>query len=285
MRRELTLALAICAGALISAKPASAADLGGYGGYKDGNQAVADEWAVTGLKVGGLLLIQPSYEGSDEYDVYGIPYIFPIFGDGAGPGFFSRIDARALDDIRFKLIERDGFFAGPLAGYNLGRDEDDGDLLDGLGDVDGGIVGGAFVGYKVGAVTFDVALQNTFGDDGGYIVEFGAQLERHLRPGTTFTGRIGANYADDDYMENYFGISAAQAATSVAGLGVFDAEAGFKDIYIELGLKSELDAHWSARASVRYSRLVGDAADSPIVESEDQFTTLLGLSYKFDTAP
>jgi outer membrane scaffolding protein for murein synthesis (MipA/OmpV family) len=33
---------------------------------------------------------------------------------------------------------------------------------------------------------------------------------------------------------------------------------------------------------VRYSRLVGDAADSPIVETEDQFTGLVGLSYKFD---
>ena len=49
-----------------------------------------------------------------------------------------------------------------------------------------------------------------------------------------------------------------------------------------LGLKTDLDAHWSARTTLRYSRLIGDAADSPVVESEDQFTALVGISYKFD---
>jgi outer membrane scaffolding protein for murein synthesis (MipA/OmpV family) len=61
----------------------------------------------------------------------------------------------------------------------------------------------------------------------------------------------------------------------------FEAESGFKDVHVEVGLKADLDAHWSTLASVRYSRLLGDAADSPIVEDEDQWQGLLGLSYKF----
>jgi MipA family protein len=273
-------ALAVCAVLAIAIAPAGAADLGGYGGYKDGTPP-ADEWAITGLTAGGLLIVKPKYEGSDEYEAFGFPYIFPVFGDGS-PGFFSRIDARGLDDIRFKLIERDGFIAGPIAGYNLGRDDHDGDLLRGLGDVDGGVVAGGFVGYQFGPVLFDVSFRNTFGDDGGYLIGFGAEIERPLSERLLLTARIGANYADDEYMQNYFGVTAAQAVTSVAGLPAFDAGAGFKDIYVELGLKADLDAHWSARTTVRYSRLVGDAADSPVVESEDQFTALVGLSYKFD---
>lgn len=271
-------ALAICAG--LSFSPAHAADLGGYGGYKDGAPP-ADEWAITGLTVGGVLVVKPKYEGSDEYETLGFPYIFPVFGDGA-PGFFSRIDARDLDDIRYRLIERDGFVAGPLVGYNLGRDEDDGDLLRGLGDVDGGVVAGGFVGYHLGPVLFDVSLRNTFGDDGGYLIGLGAQIERSLSDRVQLTARVGANYADDEYMQNYFGVSAAQSANSVAGLAAFDAEAGFKDIFVELGLSADLDSHWSAMTKIRYSRLVGDAADSPVVENEDQFTALVGLSYKFD---
>ena len=53
-------------------------------------------------------------------------------------------------------------------------------------------------------------------------------------------------------------------------------------MFVEVGLKTDLDAHWSARTTLRYSRLIGDAADSPVVESEDQFTALVGISYKFD---
>jgi MipA family protein len=277
MRRTYTsmLALAVCAGFFGVSGQARAADLGGS--YKDA-PAPADEWGITGVKVGGVVIIQPTFEGSNNYEVIGFPYILPTFS--GGPGFFSRFEAKGLDDIRFKLIERDGFVAGPLAGYNLGRDEDDDDALDGLGDVDGGVVAGGFVGYRLGPVLFDTSFHNTFGDDGGYLIRFGAEIERPLRERLLLTARIGATYADDDYMQNYFGVSAAQSA--VSGLDAFDAESGFKDVFAEVGLKAQLDAHWEARASVRYSRLIGDAADSPIVESEDQFTTLLGVAYKFD---
>jgi MipA family protein len=179
-------------------------------------------------------------------------------------------------------IERDGFVAGPIAGYNLGRDQSDGRLLRGLGDVDGGIVAGAFVGYHLGPVLLDVSFRNTFGDDGGYLIGLGAEVERPLRDHVTLTARVGATYADEDYMRNYFGISAAQSATSLAGLPAFDADAGFKDVHVELGLKADIDAHWSARTTLRYARLIGDAADSPVVENENQFTGLIGLTYKFD---
>jgi outer membrane protein len=269
------LTLAACAGAL--AFPAMAADLD-RGGYKDGGAPV-EEGGITGLKVGGVLIVKPTFEGSDNYEVSGFPYLFPTFS-GGGPGFFSRFDARGLDDIRFKLVERDGFVAGPLAGYNLGRDEDDDDHLEGLGDVDGGVVAGAFVGYKIGSVLFDASFHNTFGDDGGYLIRLGAEVERPISQRLQLTARIGATYADDDYMQNYFGVSAGQSADS--GFDQFDAESGFKDVFAEVGVKAQLDSRWEARASVRYSRLVGDAADSPIVETEDQFTGLVGLSYKFD---
>jgi outer membrane scaffolding protein for murein synthesis (MipA/OmpV family) len=78
-------------------------------------------------------------------------------------------------------------------------------------------------------------------------------------------------------MQNYFGVAFATPLVSA-----FDADAGFKDVFLEVGLKAELDANWSLRGNLRYSRLIGDAADSPIVETEDQFTGLVGLSYKFD---
>ncbi|WP_088348543.1 MULTISPECIES: MipA/OmpV family protein [Rhodomicrobium] len=270
-------ALAICAPIFGAANIAAAADLGGS--YKDGGDPAGD-YSIESLKVGGILIVKPKYEGSKEYDVIGFPYILPSFS--GTPGFFSRIDARGLDDVRFKVIDRDGFVAGPLAGYNLGRDEDDGDRLEGLGDIDGGVVVGGFVGYRWNALLFDVSYHQILGDSDGYEIRFGVESERKITDRVTLTGRVGATYADDSYMQDFFGVSEAQSANSEAGLQAFDAEAGFKDVYAQVGIKADLDERWSAQASLRYSRLLGDAADSPVTESEDQFMGLFGLAYKFN---
>jgi outer membrane protein len=277
MRQVTTSLLALAIAAPLALSPASAADIGSY---KDGG-APEDEWAVSGFKLGGILVIQPKYEGSNEYEALGFPYILPIFAGGGGSGFFSRFEAKGIDDVRFKLLERDGFVAGPLGGYSFGREDNDGDLLRGLGDIDGGIVLGGFVGYHLGPVFFDVSYHHFFDDSSGNQIRFGAEIERPLNERVTFTGGIGATYADGNYMQDYFGITTGQAISSPNFSSAYDADAGFKDVNITLGLKAELDERWTARASVRYSHLLGDAADSPIVESEDQFTGLIGLSYKF----
>ncbi len=274
------LALAVSAPLIAAPTAAISADLG-EGGYKDAG-APAQDWALESVKFGGIVVIQPTYEGSDEYEVLGFPYLLPVFA--GGPGFFSRIDARALDDVRFELVQYDGFIAGPLAGYKFGREEDDGDLLVGLGDIDDSFVAGGFVGYRWNAVQFDVSYHHYFGDVDGYQIRFGAEVERPVNERVTLTGRIGATYADENYTQGYFGITPGQAASSFAAgvdLPVFDADAGFKDVHAQVGIKTDLDERWSARASLLYSHLLGDAGDSPVVENEDQFTGLFGLSYRF----
>jgi outer membrane scaffolding protein for murein synthesis (MipA/OmpV family) len=267
-KRGALLIATVAAAAIAASVNASAADLDES--YKD-DGAYSSDWSIEAVKVGGFIGVKPTYEGSDEYEVFGFPYIFPVFS--GGPGFFSRIDARGLDDVRFRLFESDGFIAGPLAGYDLGRDEDDGDLLVGLGDIDGGFIGGGFVGYQLGPVLFDVSYHHYFSDADGYQIRFGAETVRYVSDWTKLTARVGATYADDGYMDTYFGVPAT-----------FVADSGFKDVHAQVGVETELDERWSLRGSVRYSRLLGDAADSPIVASEDQFYGLLGLSYKFYVA-
>jgi outer membrane protein len=261
-KRGALLIATVAAAAIAASASASGADLDES--YKDDGGYSSDGSA---WKVGGFIGVKPTYEGSDEYEAFGLPYIFPVLSGGSG--FFSRIDARGLDDVRFRLYEQDGFIAGPLAGYDLGRDEDDGDLLVGLGDIDGGFVGGGFAGYQLGAILFDVSYHHYFSDADGYQIRFGAETVRYVSDRTKVTARIGATYADDGYMDTYFGTAA------------FVADSGFKDVHAQLGVETDLDDRWSLRASARYSHLLGDAADSPVVASEDQFYGLLGLSYKF----
>lgn len=230
--------------------------------------------------VGGIVGVKPKYEGSDEYEAFGFPIVFPKFG---GNGLGGRVKVRGADDVRLKVLDFGGFEVGPLAGYAFGRDEDDGDLLRGLGDVDDGLVLGAYAGYSNGPFLLDVSYhQIVTGDDDGYQIRFGGGLRSEIRRGLTATLRAGATFADDSYMDSYFGISAAQSRRSVAGLAAYEAESGIKDVHVSLGAVYDITDRWTLRATGKYSRLLDDAADSPIVESEDQFSAMFGASYRFD---
>ena len=238
-----------------------------------------DRIADWGVQIGAFGVVAPKYEGAKDYRVIGFPFIAPSFSEGSGSGI---VQFKGVDDIRFRLIETNGFEAGPLAGWRFGRDDTDAFRLRGLGDVDGGLVVGGYAGYRFGPFFPFVAYQHQVtGDDGGGIVRFGIEHKAPIARWMTLTTTIGANWADDDYMDAYFSVNAAQSAASVAGLGIYNADAGIKDVFIGFAGDVPLSDAWTLRLSARYSRLLGDAADSPIVESENQFTGGIGVTYKF----
>lgn len=228
-------------------------------------------------QIGGFAFVAPKYEGAKDYEVLGVPFIAPAGFDGAG-----RVQFRGPDDLRFRLVEFNGFEAGPLVGWRFDRDEDDAARLHGLGDVDGGFVAGGYAAFQAGPITPFVSYHHQLsGDDTGAVVRFGAESRATLAQGVTVLASAGASYADDDYMDAFFSVTPAQSAVSAAGLGAYEAEAGIKDVFVGLTGDVPLSDAWTLKLSARYSRLVGDAADSPIVESENQISGGLGLSYRF----
>lgn len=246
----------------------------------EAQEAVGGSGFSVGL--GGSVGIRPRYEGSNEYEAYGFPLVLPMFG-GDNTAFAGRVKFRGIDDVRYRAFDAGGFEIGPLAGYVFGRDEDDGRLLYGLGDVDDGIILGGYAGYRLGIVLFDVSYhQIVSGDDDGYFVRFGAEVDTYVAPGVKGVARVGTTFADDNYMTSYFGVSPVQSANSGAGLPVFDADAGIKDFHIGLATVIDLTDRWKLHAGGRYARLLGDAADSPVIETKDQFSAIVGLSYRFD---
>jgi len=229
--------------------------------------------------LGTTVAISPEYEGSDEYRAVVIPYIFPRFSNS---GF---VDVRGSDDIRFKILNNENFELGPLAGYRFDREEEDGDKLVGLGDVDGGLVLGGFARVALWPSTLYAGVsyhRTVTGDVDGGQLKFGLEYEAKPTDNVVMFARTGATYADDEYMDSYFGVSASQAATSAAGLQQFDADAGIKDVYASLGTRINFSESWAFNMTGRYARLVGDAADSPVIETEDQFSASAGLTYSFN---
>lgn len=228
-------------------------------------------------QVGGLVYVSPKFEGANSYRAIGFPFVAP-----AGLGESTVVQIKGADDVRLRLFQLSGFEFGPLAGYRFSRDEDDAARLQGLGDVDGGLVLGGFATYRTGPFAFSVSYHHqATGDDTGGLVRFGAEHVGRLAPNVKLTTSIGTNYALDDYMTSFFGVTAAQSAASAAGLPVYLPSAGFKDVYVGANAAIDLNDRWTLMLIGRYARLIGDAADSPIVESENQFYGGAALSYKF----
>lgn len=228
------------------------------------------------LEAGGIVVTTPKYEGSKNYEVLGAPIIFPS-GTGDADGTFQ---FKGIDDVRVRLLNFGGFESGPLAGYRFGRDESDDRRLFGTGDVDGGVVLGGYLGYRMGPLFPFVSYHHQVtGDDTGGVARFGVEVKQRLSPILLAGATLGTTWASDEYMGSFFSISSLQSARS--GLSRFDADAGFKDVYLSANADIALDQRWTLKVLGRYSRLVGDAADSPITESENQFFAGVGLTYKF----
>ncbi len=238
--------------------------------------ALAEDWP---LQAGGVVVVVPKYEGSEHYKVLGFPFIAPAgLGDDGGG-----LSVKGPDHIQYRLYETQGFEFGPLAGYRFGRQQDDGKLLHGLGDVDGGIVVGAYAAYKFGPFKALASYHHQVtGDDTGGVLKMGVEAETRLSPGFKLTAGVGTTYADGSYMQSFFGVTAAQMVHSTAGLSVYSPDAGIKDVNLSLVADIALAPRWDLKLIGNYARLVGDAADSPVIETENQFFGGAVLSYKFN---
>ncbi len=228
----------------------------------------------TEWQAGGIVVGTPNYEGSRNYRAIGLPIIAPVVSGE------SRVQVKAPDDVRLRLISLEGFELGAVTGWRFGRDQDDGARLRGLGDVDGGLALGGYAAYRFGMVSaFASYSHQATGDETGGLLRFGLETRIPMSGRMTLTALGGATWASDDYMQSYFGVSAAQATRT--GLSAYSASAGIKDVHVGLNAELPLADVWTLRLTGRYARLVGDAADSPIVERQDQLTGGVGLTYKF----
>ncbi|MGE0768860.1 MAG: MipA/OmpV family protein [Hyphomicrobiaceae bacterium] len=231
-----------------------------------------------GASIGAMAIVAPKYEGSSDFRVIGAPFIAPSFSRGEG-----WIDVQGVDDVRLRLFRHGSFEAGPLAGWRFGREQEDGPLLSGLGDVDGGLVVGGYMAYRLGVLKPYLSYHHQVtGNATSGVLRLGSEATFQLSRNVELIGTAGASYADDNYMQAYFAITPQQAVASTAGLAIYDASAGFKDVFVGTTAKIALSELWTLRLSARYARLIGEAADSPLVESENQWTAGIGVTYRLD---
>jgi outer membrane protein len=243
--------------------PTAAFDEGRFGGIR---QKLSD-WDVM---VGAGAIYAPKFEGSDEFEIVPIPMVSATFGR-------ITIDPGGLS---VNVLESNGFKFAVTGGYELGggRKESDSSHLRGLGNIDaGGVVGGQ-VSYEMGPMELYAKVDKTIGGSESLLGQVGANVSHHVDRFILSAG-ASATFADDNHMESYFGVTAAQSARS--GLRQYDASAGLKRFDIEASVTYMATENWFVRGQAGVGFLTGDAKDSPIVQDDVQPSAMLLVGYKF----
>lgn len=213
--------------------------------------------------------MSPTFEGSDEYELNPIPLVDLKYG---------RFFAKAGDGIGVNIVETRRFTAGASVDWMQGYDGDD--VGSGIDDVDGALGARIFGAARLGGVVASIAATQAVSEtDRGLIVDATLSYPIHASERFTLAPSVGTTWANEKYMTGYFGVDSAEAAAS--GLRRYDAKSGLKDVSFRISGKYRITRSISAIGSVGVSHLLGEAADSPIVEQETTPTGLLGIAYTF----
>lgn len=187
----------------------------------------------------------------------------------------------AIRGIGLDLVDRPRRRITLSLRYDNGRNEDASERLRGLGDVPGTLrvrLAGTWElrhDWRVRASWTVDAL----GRGGGNLGDLRLVHDRRLSPTTTLSATAGVTLAGDRHLQTYWGVNAEQAQRS--GYPVYTPGMGLRDVSLGVGLRTEFHRHWGALAGVSVTRLLGPAADSPIVQKTTGLSANAGIVWRF----
>lgn len=241
-----------------------------------------DGWNVS---IGLAPIVAPAWLGSDEAAVS----IFPDLRVNYGEVLFASIP----DGVGWNALREDNWRAGPLVQIQFGRDEDNGgspfliaggsDALIGLGDIDPTAELGGFVETRLGEQKqFQIRAEIRKGVGGGHdglILDLEASFQGRT---DSLIYSIGprATFADDNFMQPFFGISADQSVTS--GLAPYRPGGGL----MSAGLGGTLIRPIGSRSVITVfagaDYLGVEAGRSPLIrERGERFQASIGIGYGY----
>jgi outer membrane scaffolding protein for murein synthesis (MipA/OmpV family) len=252
-----------------------------------------ENWATIGLGLGMV----PSYAGSDDYIAFPLPLVAGrVAGIGIspnGPGFL--LD---LNPAKPGLAPRKGVRVafGPAFRFRNDRNAQiEDEVVARAGKLDAAFELGGNVALVVPGVfkPFDQlslgvqARWDVAGAHDGMIVEPQVAYRAPLGRAFSLQVQASAEFVDDSFADYYFTVSPAQA--NATGLPQFRADGGLNRVGTTAILAYDLDRNplnggWSLTGVGGYSRLIGDAADTPYTAlrgDENQFIAGLGVAYTF----
>jgi outer membrane protein len=187
--------------------------------------------------------------------------------------------------VTVNLLEDPNWRFGPAGMWRFGRKNVDDPVVRLLPEFDGSLELGAFAAYEtVGDDPRDRwrfgtgFTQGVTGSNDGYVAT--ASMARWIPVGryAALNLSLGTTFGSSDYMDTYFSVDAAGEASS--GLATFAAGSGVRDVRLTAIFIQPLSREWLVGGGVLYSRLMNDAAASPIVsERGDRDQLIFGVGF------
>jgi len=246
-----------------------------------GSERSGEATGVAVLLEPGLGLV-PDYDGSRDYE------LAPLWRVRAAnfyhPSTFVEVNGASL---RSNLLPHEHLRLGPSATYVPARRNVQDDRVDALGDSRDGVLLGGVLGYELivpqlGMLGAEVdARYDVAGEIGGLVTLRGTYAVP-LAGGLCVLVLVPElTYASADYMNELYSVD--EAASERSGLPRYEAGAGFKDVSVTAALNISLSERLQLEGVGRYGRLLGEAADSPLVADvgdENQFVSGLLIGYR-----
>ncbi len=266
---------------------------GGPPGMQPGEKPVFDEtWATIGIGAG----LVPSYSGSDDYVLFPLPLIVGRVGGVGispnGPGFaldlLSQAPTGGPPETSFSL--------GPAFRFRNDRvDRIKDDVVELTEELDVALEAGVQGGVSIPGVLnkFDRLSLSTqiswdiLGAHDGMLVQPSVSYFTPMGRGSAIQLSANLSFVDDNFAEYYYSVTPDQSAAS--GLAQFTADGGLNSVGAVAIATVDLDGNlmnggFNIYGIGGYSRLVGDAADTPFTSvrgSADQFIGGIGIGYTF----
>lgn len=215
--------------------------------------------------------VAPGYFGSDTYEVGPAGRLNDIYLR------WGRVELGNPDPDAIEM----GFGVRGSFRYIAERSADDYSELRGMTTIDPALELGAGIAYTQPSYEVFADVRYGIGGHESAVGEIGMDLISRPMDNLTLSGGPRLFLGSDDYAQTYFGVTAAEAATSF--FGSYEAEGGLLGTGVELRADYDLGGPWGLTGAVRYDRLTGDAADSPITAlgSEDQVSASIVATRRF----
>ncbi|SDD52663.1 Outer membrane scaffolding protein for murein synthesis, MipA/OmpV family [Cupriavidus sp. YR651] len=223
--------------------------------------------------------VAPRYLGSKDYR----PVIAPLLSAQAENGLFASFP----DGLGYRFSSSTGIFGSAALAYALGREDHNradlpgSDHLAGMGKIRGSVVNRLMLGYAVTdrlsvSGTVDIPLthreRGVMGNATVRYIAYQGPLDEIVVSGGLLLG-------NGRYNQSYFGVDAGQSARS--GFQEYGMRGGPFAADVGLAWRHRFDRHWSLMNSLTVSTLIGNAAQSPIVERRTSVLALTAVRYTF----
>ncbi len=221
---------------------------------------------------------RPAYAGADTNQTTLIPLVRYY-----GHPLFARTTFGMLEGgARAELLS--GFTIGAQLAYEGGRKSSESALLSrhNFADLAPSLSVGVHAELEktIGPMPLIALLRYRQDVDGNRGTQTDLRLSAGIYGGDSFNAGIFAHttWADAKSANYYYGITAQQATSS--GLPAFNAQGGELFNIVGLLWSFEVNKKWILLGSMESRQVIGDALNSPLIQSSNSRYTTLGLAYQ-----